>query len=71
MMGDSEPVVDNQHLPPRCHYRGRRVWRWQKHGGWGPIGFEPREADMVWHDQCLEKWVEVEREGHRVEHHLD
>jgi hypothetical protein len=39
--------------PPYCRTCGKRVWRWQKYGGWGPLGFSPKAADTVWHAKCL------------------
>jgi len=73
-MGDGgEPVIHNRHLPPRCHYCGRKVRWWQRggYGGWGPIGFKPREASTVWHSVCLERRTEARREGRRVEYRMD
>ena len=50
-----EPRPPSPHRPPYCGECGRRVRRWQSYGGWGPIGFTVRTADVVWHMKCLRR----------------
>lgn len=49
---------------PRCRYCGHRVWRWQGYGGWGPVGFSPKTARILFHMRCRRKtpeYLEIKR----------
>lgn len=46
-------MTDPQYRPPSCSQCGKRVRRWQRHAGFGPIGFTPKTAEIIWHIKCL------------------
>lgn len=37
----------------RCEHCRHHIWPWQKWGGYGPLGFRLRDADVAWHNRCL------------------
>jgi hypothetical protein len=49
----------------RCVSCRRRIWPWQSWSGWGPAGFQARNADLAQHTACMRRQA---LERHQGEH---
>lgn len=49
---DPGESVAPSHRPPLCCECGKRIRGRQSYDGWGPLGFTPATADVVWHTKC-------------------